>query len=150
MKKPDILQFQTEVDRATGIPYRDYYVNGRRLADLVDTAPLVTPFAGTYDYQEHFRQMLLLEATPDHDPERIPLYVCAQCGDLLCGYFSAAITREDDLIVWSDLRMGYFAYPPPDCEETYVLQPEDSRRWLRFSFDADQYRVAIEKGTRNP
>ncbi|RYD18318.1 MAG: hypothetical protein EOP88_22995 [Verrucomicrobiaceae bacterium] len=151
MKKPDILQFQTEVERGTGALYRDYHVNGRRLADLVDTRGHISPFGWTTeDYQEQFRRQLLLEEEPEQDPDRIPLFVCHICADYLCGYFSTLITCEDDRIIWSDLRMGHIDYPPPDNISTYVLQPEDSRRWLRFSFDADEYRAAIEKGTRNP
>lgn len=149
---PDTLHLRDAVEPGGRFSYQDYYVNGRRLAGMIDTRGCLPPFGWLSNpgFEQRFRRMLLLEELPDYDPQRIPLYVCNRCADYLCGYYSAVITREDDKIVWSDLRMGYIDYTALDDEQTYVCQAEDSGNPLRFSFDADQYRAVIEKGIPNP
>lgn len=118
---------------------------------MVDTRGCLPPFGWTTtDFEQRSRRMLLLEELPDYDPQRVPIYVCNRCADYLCGYCSAVITREDDRIIWTDFRMGHVVCRQPEDEQTYICEPEDSGKWLRFSFDADEYRAVIGKGVRIP
>src|SRR5215217_6735470 len=149
---PDTLQFRDNVEPGGKFSYQDYHVNGRRLAGMIDPRGCLPPFGwlNNPEFEQRSRRMLLLEELPDYDPHRVPLYVCNRCADYLCGYYSVVITREDDRFIWSGFRMGYINHPAPAGEQSYVCQPEDSGKLLRFSFDADQYRAAIEKGSQNP
>jgi hypothetical protein len=45
---------------------------------------------------------LLLQSLSKLPNGRIPIYVCAECGDIGCGVVSAEIIREDDAIIWRD------------------------------------------------
>lgn len=47
---------------------------------------------------------LLVEAPPDYPPNRVAIFVCPECGDLGCGAITAAVTRDDNLVVWDDFR----------------------------------------------
>ena len=89
-------------------PYRDVLVDGRLLRHLLvgprDTYPNhISPIGwGPDDVQRATIARLLLEAPADFPNERRALLVCAECGDLGCGAYSALICRDGDVITWSD------------------------------------------------
>ncbi len=148
---PNILQLREAIAPEGKFSYQDYYINGRRLADRFDTGGSLPPLGWfTPEVDLHSRRVLLLDEEFEHDPERLPIFVCHWCGDYLCGYVSALVTRQGDQVIWSDFaRADFNSFDSEGCMQLTYREIERGSR-LRFSFDADQYRAAIENGTQNP
>lgn len=146
----NILRLQNTVELTKGYNYQDFYINGCRLADEIKAGGNIPPLGWfTNEADQHSRKLLLLEEDFEHEPGRVPLYVCSFCGDYLCGYIAASVTRENDRIIWSDFADAYCDYSSPGgCVEIKHRQNETLSR-LRFSFDAEQYRNAILEGAPN-
>ncbi len=47
---------------------------------------------------------------------RVPVYICAECGDIGCGAVTARIEHLDDRVVWRDFSYenGYEPFDPAD------------------------------------
>jgi hypothetical protein len=43
-------------------------------------------------------------APPDFPPDRVAIYVCPECGDLGCGAMTVSVSRDAEVITWSDFR----------------------------------------------
>ena len=88
--------------------YLEILVDGRPLLELIvgrpDTYPNhISPIGwGPDDVQRLTIGRLLLEATGEFPNGRHAVLVCAECGDLGCGAYSAVIRREGDIVTWSD------------------------------------------------
>ncbi|RYD18621.1 MAG: hypothetical protein EOP88_21940 [Verrucomicrobiaceae bacterium] len=148
---PNLLQLRDTLEPERGYSYQDYYINGRRLADRMNLGGQVPPLGWfNPEADQRARRLLLLDEEFTPDPGRVPLFVCHWCGDELCGYVAALVTRQGDQVIWSDFsKVDYNSF---DADGGMLLahrEIEGGSR-LRFSFDAEQYRVAIEKGTQNP
>jgi hypothetical protein len=59
----------------------------------------------TNEVHRSIEQLLLQNASPLRNG-RVPIYVCAECGDAGCGVLSAEIVREDEAIVWRNFAGG--------------------------------------------
>jgi hypothetical protein len=83
--------------------YLDFVISGRSLKDLLRLSDLVTPLCHQWQTTEVHRSIehLLLQSASLRNG-RVPIYVCAECGDIGCGVVSAEIVREDDAIIWRD------------------------------------------------
>src|SRR5450631_124952 len=82
----------------------DFVVAGSPLSAVIkrDVAGLLG--WGDEAWQRQCLAKILLETSPDLPPNRIALYVCPECGDISCGAVTAAVSRDDHRIVWSDFR----------------------------------------------
>ena len=71
------------------------------------------------------------------EPGRLPIYVCARCGDVYCGALTVAVDRLVDpasrreMVRWAHLRLEDAHTPPSDMP--------DLSRVGTFLFDAEQY-----------
>ena len=77
--------------------YLDFVVDGTSLCDRLGAGDQVTPL-GCWPVEterEHVQQLLSASG-------RVPLYVCAECGDLGCGAITALVERTSDGFVWRD------------------------------------------------
>lgn len=90
----------------TGRRYLDFVVDGASLQDLLRAGGQVTPLGcwSAEAERESIRQ-LLCRAPASSQSGRVPIYVCAECGDLGCGAVTVAVERTPEGFVWRD-----FAY----------------------------------------
>jgi hypothetical protein len=86
--------------------------------------PLVSPIGWSKEKTRESVSQLLLEDTSPLASGRIPILVCARCGDLLCGCIAARITQKRDFVLWDD-----WAYEDNDVQE------EDLGDWKKTPSD---------------
>ena len=116
----------------------DYFINGKRLADILDIGGLISPF-GWLDTrsEDQFGRMLLGLAKSDFRENRIPLFICSECADYGCGVGSCEIEFTDETATWKNF--GW--------ETNYEdkLIPHGGNPNLRFSFELMQYRSVFQR-----
>ena len=120
--------------------YLDFIVDGVSLLDrLGHSEEQVSPLGCWSDDSERDSIEQLLSA-----PGRVPLYVCAECGDLGCGAITALIERGSDGFVWRD-----FGFQNGRDEDTVDL---DSYRGVGpFMFNkTDYWKLLNERATHLP
>lgn len=68
---------------------------------------------------------------------RVPLYLCAECGDLGCGSVTVVIERSNDLVTWRDFgyQNDYEPFEPTDV--FHGVGP--------FVFDGVEYDAALQQ-----
>ncbi len=119
-----------------GRSYSDFAINGRPLHPIIER-DLVSVF-GCFS-RELEREYARLLWPKEHAPARAVLYVCGECGDLGCGYFSVEVRIADDCVVWSE----------PGWEDNLgpVGAPDSVRAfegpWRDLWFDRVEYRTAL-------
>ena len=89
--------------------FDDFYVNKRRLSDILKITDSITPFGwlGTErvsraELEDRFARMLLGTASSDLRADRVPLFICGECADYGCGATTCRVTVSDMLVEWSD------------------------------------------------
>jgi hypothetical protein len=82
---------------------------------------------------------------PDVD-DRVALYVCPECADLLCGAITAVIERDCEEIVWRALAVSYFDHLEGKWDHDSTGLAELSR----LCFPATAYFEAITARPRPP
>jgi hypothetical protein len=84
--------------------YLDFVIAERSLKDLLRLSDFVTPLCHQWQTDQVHRsiEQLLLQSTSELRDNRVPIYVCAECGDVGCGVLSAEVVREGDSIIWRD------------------------------------------------
>ena len=120
--------------------YRDFVVDGASLLDRLGATDERVSVLGCWpdDSQRDAVQQLLSA------PGRVPLYVCAECGDLSCGAITALIERRSDGFVWRDFAFensdqavtALDSYPnvgPFLFNKTQYWQVINERMFRRFS-----------------
>lgn len=133
MKYPMRISLRPGTPMRGGLPCFDYFVNDHRLGDLIDVHNFVSPFGWVNpEYQQRFARMLLRKEESDLRPGRYPLFVCSECADYGCGVTTCAISREDNMIVWSD-----FGFENDYENNRDAL--DIPREYAVFKFDPTQY-----------
>jgi hypothetical protein len=116
--------------------YLDFVVDGKSLYDRLGVGDQVTPL-GCWPFEterEHIQQLLSASG-------RVPLYVCAECGDLGCGAITALVERTPDGFVWRD-----FAFE--NNYDASITDAESYRAVGPFVFNKTEYwRVLNERAT---
>ncbi|WP_375386925.1 hypothetical protein [uncultured Amnibacterium sp.] len=95
--------------------FLDFVVDGDSLADrliafegganlMSGYVPVLVLDWPTGSPAEDFRRLAGESPTP-LPSGRVPMYICAECGDLGCGAITAMIEHRADTVVWRDL--GY-------------------------------------------
>lgn len=80
----------------------------------------------------------LIDRLPPPLPyDRVPLYICAECGDLGCGAVTVRIEHLDDQVVWREF--GYEdGYEPFDLQDVFSnVGP--------FTFDRPSYLATLQE-----
>lgn len=128
----DKLTFRSGHRRQTNCNFDDYYVNGKRLADILRIGDFIPPF-GWLDQavESRFADMLLRKIPSDLREGRVPLFVCPECVDYGCGVGTCEIERQGDSIVWQNFGWE------TDYEDDVIQDDRD--RELVFRFDCDDY-----------
>ncbi|MBP1967631.1 oxidoreductase [Paenibacillus aceris] len=102
--------FSTKLILNTDIPNKSFYdfvIDGKSLLDLLkkhEYIPCIGP--GTNNYKQELIEELTLKKLSKLGGNRYPLFICADCGDLNCGFVSAIIEEEHNMIVWRDFKKG--------------------------------------------
>lgn len=112
--------------------YLDFVVDGRSLSDRFQTRDQVT-LLGCWspDIERQYIRELLLRSQVTLPSGRLPVYVCAECGDIGCGAVTAFVERTTDGFVWRN-----FAFENHDGHATEV----DSYREIGpFVFNETDY-----------
>ncbi|RZS91817.1 hypothetical protein EV189_1069 [Motilibacter rhizosphaerae] len=116
--------------------FLDYVVDGQPWAAR-HRLDEVTPLGwGTADLARAAVAQLLVEAPPDLDG-RVALYVCAECGDHLCGALTARVSRQDDVVTWSDFADTYWELDRWEHDPTAYVD------WRAVRFSLPDYRRAL-------
>jgi hypothetical protein len=125
----------------------DFVVDGERLGlrlgpmigrnnVAVDFVPVLV-FDWPIGFPEEDSGRLIGHAAPPLPDGRVPLYICAECGDLGCGAVTAVIDRTDDKVVWRDFgyQNDYEVFDEADVFE----------RVGPFAFDRADYDTVLEQ-----
>jgi hypothetical protein len=85
----------------------DFVIDGKSLADTLqvhnfDSVGCLDVLNQKWNIKR--AKILLLSAPADIAPNRCMLYVCPECGDLVCGAFTAEVTKREGRYIWSNFR----------------------------------------------
>ena len=129
---PNTLQMRTARRNRRSIDYDDYYINQRRLADILKIGDFIPPFGWmSAEVEDQFARMLLGHSSSDLRPNRIPLFVCPECADYGCGVGTCEVTFTEEKVTW--FRFGWETdYEDELAQETHEVD-------LRFDFEASHY-----------
>lgn len=127
-----------EGDGPSRSPWLDFQVDGDSLHRLLHAGSLVGCLGWGMSAAEKSTITQLLSPQSDADSaSRVPLYVCAECGDIGCGAITADVRIVDDQVEWND-----FAF-----ENNYdpdMTVREDYRHVGPFRFQLQLYRDTLE------
>jgi hypothetical protein len=146
----DVLAF-VERSGARGIGFLDFSINRRPLSDILGGA---RGRVGVFGWQAPKIELasahqLLLRVPSPLTSGRVPLYICAECGDLGCGCIAVSVSELEECVVWSGFcndgigprKTGYetevaSSEPSPsfpDVRDYYFLRTEYEAALSRFS-----------------
>ena len=131
----NLLQLRLGTRERNRCSYWDYYVDDRRLAEVLKVGDFIPPIGWLGSQIElPFLSMLLRKSSGELSGNRTPLFVCPECADYGCGVLSCIIERTDQGIVWRDFEMQN------DYDDEVIIDGRDRRQI--FTFDpADYHRV---------
>jgi hypothetical protein len=112
----------------------DFLVNGESLfiATEAKHSDMCGRFSSDVPAQTRVAaRIFTLQDQPDLASGRSLLFVCPECGDLGCGAIAVRVSRNEDVVIWSD-----FAY-----ENGY--EPASPVNVGPFSFAIDRYEQII-------
>lgn len=140
---------------ATGMPqdlgggasleYLDFIVDGNPLREVLRIGGGVGGYVSLLvtnwpvDHLAKDVSMLLGETSSALADGRVPLYVCAECGDLGCGAITAAIQHTADAVTWCDFGWQTDYDPFVEGESFMEVGP--------FRFRRDEYEVTVRSAT---
>lgn len=133
LPKKSHLEFRPGFREATRCSYWDYFIDGRRVADIFEVGDVISPF-GCLDSEAElsFAEMLLLKRESGLRSNRIPLFVCPLCADFGCGVFTCEVLRVGEQIEWRNFGKEY------DYDDS-LIQKNDACRYAWFRFDIVHY-----------
>jgi hypothetical protein len=83
--------------------YLDFLVDGRSLWEHLGAADVIGCLGwGNPAEEQRAAERLLLRAPSTLSLGRVPLFICAECGDLDCGAVTAQVERTPEGIAWYD------------------------------------------------
>jgi hypothetical protein len=146
----DVLSF-VEKTGPRKLEFLDFSINRRPLSDIVEAT---RGWIGVFGWQAQkielasACQLLRREPSP-LTSGRVPLYICAECGDLGCGCIAVSVHELEECVVWSELsRDGYGTRKTgfelddapdapvssfPEVRDYYFLRSEYEAALFRFS-----------------
>jgi hypothetical protein len=115
-----------------------FFVDGKSLRKVLNTENITGIGWGTVEEQRKYIGQLLKRTDSELASKRVPLYVCAECGDLGCGAFTVEIKKENGMIRWSNF--GY----ENNYEDDVKCLVEYSKVGP-FEFDEEDYTQLLER-----
>lgn len=109
--KPSVLELAWSVtppsENGTDRRFRDFVIDGVPLTKRVPGLDYVSPFGWeSPEVQIGLIDRLIGAAPPDYADRRDSLYICAACGDLGCGAFSAITQHDSQSVIWKDFGLS--------------------------------------------
>ncbi|KRE57463.1 hypothetical protein [Paenibacillus sp. Soil750] len=87
--------------------FHDFIIDGKSLFELLKKHEYIPCIgSGISKYKQEIVEELTLKRLSRLGGNRYPLLTCADCGDLNCGFISAIIEEDDNLIIWRDFKKG--------------------------------------------
>lgn len=115
----------------------DFVVDGRSLRAEWEDRDLAGVLGWADAYVDRATaSKLLVEAPPDYPPNRVAIFVCAECGAPGCGSITAAVTRDHGMVVWDDFR--WETDIADEATTSFSVGP--------FCFSYDAYRQVLRDG----
>lgn len=118
--------------------FLDFVVDGVSLYDRHGADDISCLGWFTPEEDEQAARRLLGTAEPDVE-HRVALWVCAECGDVLCGALTAHIARSADEVIWRDFALSWHDH----AAGRWVHETGPFADWDEIRFDAAQYDQAI-------
>jgi hypothetical protein len=84
----------------------DFLVDGASLHAMLDAGrlDLIGGFGwGSSEWRKLYMNRLLLREPSELESGRVPIFVCAECGDIACGALTARIVESPDGFRWVGL-----------------------------------------------
>lgn len=135
--KQSRLEFRPGFREQTQCSYWDYYIDGKRLADVLGVGDFIPPFGWLpAKIERGFAEMLLRNCDSNFKPGRVPLFVCPECVDYGCGVYTCSVSREGDSILWRNFAMEN------DYEDG--LRQDDAEKFGWYAFDVSEYHRFFE------
>ena len=119
--------------------FLEYLVDGRSLYQRHGTDRISCLGWGASDEEQRAAQRLLVQRPPDVDG-RVAIYICPECGDLLCGVISARITREGEAVIWRDFASSHYDV----MTGTWHHDVKPFAHWPELQFEAQAYEATIQ------
>jgi hypothetical protein len=104
---------------------------------------LITPLGWGLAGEEERAARRLLRKEPPEISDRVAIYVCPECGDLLCGAITAVIDRDGADIVWREPAYSTFDY----LDEAWEHEAFSLDAWPVLRFNATEYINAVASRT---
>ena len=125
-------------------PYDDFYINNKRLSEIMKVSDPITPFGwlgrdseSRLKLEDQFARMLLGREPSDLRSGRVPLFICGECADYGCGATTCKVTVLDELVEWSD-----FGWDVDYEEETRHFKEHLGHH---FIFDRQKYESILSR-----
>jgi hypothetical protein len=117
--------------------FYDFAANDCPFTDVLEPGDFITPFGWLPEQvQRSYFAQLLLRTRSELRSGRVPLYLCAECGDPGCGCLSVVVSKYDDCFVWSEF--GFES----DHEDSLVESYESIRT---YAFQKSEYYAALNR-----
>jgi hypothetical protein len=99
-----VWRTRSGVSGRTRREYLDFVIDGKSLQDLLDPGEMIgcLGWQSSTEEQVLIDQLLLKRPSPIGD-DRVPIYICPECGQLDCGAVTVQIQKSKSGIVWSNL-----------------------------------------------
>ena len=127
---------------ATEREYYDFVINGKSIAEMIDVDDKIGVLIEGEVFEKEkkkFVDQLLLKFKSDLESNRIPLYVCPECADVLEGTITINISEDETSVMWSDF--AYEHHYGEEMFEKYDIGP--------FRFDKIEYFNLLKKFIEN-
>jgi hypothetical protein len=113
--------------------FLDFVVDGSSLQETLGVFEQVGGLGwGTPEGQRLYVGRLLLQEPTDAPSGRVPLYVCAECGDIGCGAITVRVHKSGSTFVWSD-----FAFE--NNYDAAMIDTDQFRHVGPFAFNKAEY-----------
>ena len=94
----------TEAENEPGQFFWDFVISGQSLYRRLRTHNVGILGSVRPEYEGAIVDQLLMNRRGDYPSGCVALYVCHLCSDIDCGAETAKISRNNDLVTWSDFR----------------------------------------------
>lgn len=121
--------------------FLDFVVDGESLFARLESDDAISCLGWLVEeWDELAAQRLLGRAAPDVE-DRVAIWACAACGDVLCGAVTARVITTEDEVIWRDFATSY----PDHQSDVWVHETDAFADWKAIRFNRATYSTAIEQ-----
>ncbi len=124
--------------------FLDFIIDGLSLREQAKCqSDRITPLGGwtTPEFEARSLDELLCDQNPTLTTGRVELYVCAECGGIGCGSFTAVVDDDGESVTWREFgyEVNYQIHEDDPLVDTAPYQDVGP-----FKFEREQYRRALQ------